>query len=185
MSDLTPPQKRPRRSSDDRLAARLAILQRSKEHITALQTCFSEYVNDADVFPFEKADTDIRVLVSALKGLTEITKRSPQQRRKDHNFLEQVCEFVASLPEDPPDGTQPMEVPEDFGNEAQASASDKDIKPEKASSHWNESRRNEARWNEAHWNASYGLAAMLVTVDEMDSQLCEPTVSDMDSQSQM
>ena len=181
MSDLTPPQKRPRRSSD-RLAARLAILQRSKEHITELQMCFSDYMNNADVFPFAQADTDIRVLVSALKGLTEITKRSPQQRRKDLNALQ---EFVSSLPVDPPDGTQPMEVPEDFGNEAQASASDKDIKPEKASSRWNESRRNEARWNEAHWNASYGLAAMLVTVDEMDSQLCEPTVSDMDSQSQM
>ena len=184
MSDLTPPQKRPRRSSD-RLAARLAILQRSKEHITELQTCFSEYVNDADVFPFAQADTDIRVLVSALKGLTEITKRSPQQRRQVLNAFVEGLEFVTSLPVDPPDGTQPMEVPEDFGNEAQASASDKDIKPEKASSRWNESRRNEARWNEAHWNASYGLAAMLVTVDEMDSQLCEPTVSDMDSQSQM
>ena len=111
MSDLTPPQKRPRRSSD-RLAARLAILQRSKEHIAELQMCFSEYMTDADVFPFAQADTDIRVLVSALKGLTEITKRSPQQRRKDLNFFEEVFEFVASLPVDPPDGTQPMEVPE-------------------------------------------------------------------------
>ena len=169
MSDLTPPQKRPRRSSD-RLAARLAILQRSKEHITALQTCFSEYVNDADVFPFEKADTDIRVLVSALKGLTEITKRSPQQRRKDDNFLEQVCEFVASLPEDPPDGTQPMEVPEDFWNEAQGLGFRVDIKPEKAS-------------HDDDDKSSGGNA--VVTVDEMDSQLCEPTVRDMDSQSQM
>ena len=176
MSDLTPPQKRPRRSSD-RLAARLAILQRSKEHITELQMCFSEYMNDADVFPFAQADTDIRVLVSALKGLTEITKRSPQQRRKDDNFLEKVVEFVASLPVDPPDGTQPMEVPEDFWNEAQASASVKDIKPEKASH--DDDDKSSGR------NASYGLAAMLVTVDEMDSQLCEPTVSDMDSQSQM
>ena len=169
MSDLTPPQKRPRRSSD-RLAARLAILQRSKEHITELQMCFSEYMNDADVFPFAQADTDIRVLVSALKGLTEITKRSPQQRRKDLNFFEEVFEFVASLPVDPPDGTQPMEVPEDFWNEAQASASVKDIKPEKAS-------------HDDDDKSSGGNA--VVTVDEMDSQLCEPTVSDMDSQSQM
>ena len=169
MSDLTPPQKRPRRSSD-RLAARLAILQRSKEHITALQTCFSEYVNDADVFPFEKADTDIRVLVSALKGLTEITKRSPQQRRQVLNAFVEGLEFVTSLPVDPPDGTQPMEVPEDFWNEAQASASVKDIKPEKAS-------------HDDDDKSSGGNA--VVTVDEMDSQLCEPTVRDMDSQSQM
>ena len=169
MSDLTPPQKRPRRSSD-RLAARLAILQRSKEHITELQMCFSEYMNDADVFPFAQADTDIRVLVSALKGLTEITKRSPQQRRKDDNFLEKVVGFVASLPVDPPDGTQPMEVPEDFWNEAQSSASVKHIKPEKAS-------------HDDDDKSSGGNA--VVTVDEMDSQLCEPTVSDMDSQSQM
>ena len=167
MSDLTPPQKRPRRSSD-RLAARLAILQRSKEHITALQTCFSEYVNDADVFPFEKADTDIRVLVSALKGLTEITKRSPQQRRQVLNAVVEGLEFVTSLPVDPPDGTQPMEVPEDFWNEAQSSASD--IKPEKAS-------------HDDDDKSSGGNA--VVTVDEMDSQLCEPTVRDMDSQSQM
>ena len=185
MSDLFPPEKRQRRSTD-RLAARLALLQRSKEHITELQMRFSEYMNDADVFPFAQADTEFRGLASAIKGLTEITKRSPQQRRANLNaWLSALEEFVPSVLGDPPDGTQPMEVPEDFGNEAQASASDKDIKPEKASSRWNESRRNEARWNEAHWNASYGLAAMLVTVDEMDSQLCEPTVSDMDSQSQM
>ena len=161
MSDLTPPQKRPRRSSD-RLAARLALLQRSKEHITELQMGFSDYMNDADVFPFAQADSDIRVLVSALKGLTEITKRSPQQRRKDLNALE---EFVASLPVDPPDGTQPMEVPEDFWNEAQSSESD--IKPEKAS-------------HDDDDKSSGGNA--VVTVDEMDSQLCEPTVRDMDSQ---
>ena len=175
MSDLTPPQKRPRRSSD-RLAARLAILQRSKEHIAELQMCFSEYMNDADVFPFAQADTDIRVLVSALKGLTEITKRSPQQRRQVLNAFVEGLEFVTSLPV-APDGTQPMEVPEDFWNEAQASASVKDIKPEKASH--DDDDKSSGR------NASYGLAAMLVTVDEMDSQLCEPTVSDMDSQSQM
>ena len=107
-------------------------------------------MNDADVFPFAQADTDIRVLVSALKGLTEITKRSPQQRRQV------LLAFV-----DPPDGTQPLEVPEDFWNEAQASASVKDIKPEKASH--DDDDKSSGR------NASYGLAATLVTVDEMRS----------------
>ena len=170
MSDLFPPEKRQRRSTD-RLAARLALLQRSKEHITELQMRFSEYMNDADVFPFAQADTEFRGLASAIKGLTEITKRSPQQRRTNLNaWLNALEEFVPSVLGDPPDGTQPMEVPEDFGNEAQASASVKDIKPEKAS-------------HDDDDKSSGGNA--VVTVDEMDSQLCEPTVRDMDSQSQM
>ena len=167
MSDLTPPQKRPRRSSD-RLAARLAILQRSRTCLTELQMCFSEFMSDADVFPFAEADADIRVLVSALKRLTEIAKRSPQQRRQVLNAFVEGLEFVTSLPVDPPDGTQPREVPDDFWNEAQSSASD--IKPEKAS-------------HDDDDKSSGGNA--VVTVDEMDSQLCEPTVRDMDSQSQM